>query len=139
MKKQTGLLGRWEIISESPLVICDVAHNEAGLKAVFEQVHSIPHKKLRIVYGMVKDKDIEKALALLPKEAEYYFTQPQLPRALDYQSLFDLSIERDLKGQAFPDIAMACKQALAGTSEDDIVLVAGSIFVVAEALEYFGK
>ena len=138
VKKQTGLLGRWEVISESPLIICDVAHNEAGLRAVFEQINSIPHDKLHFVYGMVKDKDVEKALSLLPKDAVFYFTQPQLPRALEYKTLHELASQKGLNGNSYPTIAEACAAAQSAQGQNDILLVAGSIFVVAEALEYFG-
>jgi dihydrofolate synthase / folylpolyglutamate synthase len=136
VKLETGLLGRWEIIKLDPLTICDVAHNEAGLKAVFEQINSIPHKNLRIIYGMVKDKDIEKALNLLPNSATYYFSQPKLPRALDADSLYIAAQEKGLKGQKFESIKQAYKQAQNDADADDIVLVAGSIFVVAEVLAF---
>ena len=138
VKKQTGLLGRWEVISESPLIICDVAHNEAGLRAVFDQINSIPHDKLHFVYGMVKDKDVEKALSLLPKDAIFYFSQPQLPRALEYETLYELARQKGLKGSSYPTIAEACAAAQPAQGQNDILLVAGSIFVVAEALEHFG-
>jgi dihydrofolate synthase/folylpolyglutamate synthase len=137
VKKQTGFLGRWEIISNNPLVICDVAHNEAGLRSVFEQIKTIPHDKLRLVYGMVKDKDIEKALSLLPSNAIFYFTQPDIPRALDVVVLAEKASENGLKGKHFSKISEACKVAIAEAKAEDIVLVAGSIFVVAEALAYF--
>ena len=81
----TDFMGRWQILQNSPLLVSDIAHNEAGLKVVFEQAKSLNYKKLLIVFGMVKDKDISKAIALLPKEAEYYFCQPALPRALDVE------------------------------------------------------
>jgi dihydrofolate synthase/folylpolyglutamate synthase len=137
VKKNTGFLGRWEIIRQNPLIICDVAHNEAGLKAIFDQLKSIPHAHLHFVYGMVKDKDIEKALQLLPREATYYFTQPQLPRALDYLSLHEYATNKGLQGNAYPNIAEACAAALVRQKPDNILLISGSIFVVAEALEYF--
>lgn len=136
VKLETGLLGRWEIIKLDPLTICDVAHNEAGLKAVFEQINSIPHKNLRIIYGMVKDKDINKALGLLPPSANYYFSQPDLPRALDVNSLFVAAEEKGLKGRKFESIKIAYEQAQKDAHADDIVLVAGSIFVVAEVLAF---
>jgi dihydrofolate synthase/folylpolyglutamate synthase len=130
----TGLRGRWEVLQEKPLIVCDVAHNEAGLKAVFSQVATIPHDKLRIVYGMVKDKDINKALSLLPKNALYYFCKPDIPRGLDVDQLLEYTAQQNLKGSGYASVAEAFQQAKHESEANDIVLVAGSIFVVAEVL-----
>jgi len=135
VKSNTGLRGRWEILKANPLVICDVAHNEAGLTAVFDQVNSMPHQKLHIVFGMVKDKDINKAISLLPKEAIYYFSQPNLPRALDVQDLFDHAVKSGLYGSTYSTVPEAYKAALSKAKSNDIVLIVGSIFVAAEILE----
>lgn len=138
VKSQTGLLGRWEVVSDKPQTICDVAHNEAGLKIVFEQIKSLKYNKLRIVYGMVKDKDIEKALNLLPKNAVYYLSQPQLPRALDVKTLSMFALNIGLVNNQYDKISQACFAAQSDAEENDLILIVGSIFVVAEALEYFG-
>ncbi len=134
VKENTGLMGRWEILGNKPLVVCDVAHNEAGLEIVFDQASTIPHKKLRIVYGMVKDKDIAKAIAILPRNAIYYFTQPDLPRALDVNELFTLAKDAGLKGATFNSVKEAYSQATTEANADDMVLIVGSIFVAAEVL-----
>jgi len=134
VKSNTGLRGRWEILKTNPLVICDVAHNEAGLTAVFEQVNSTPHQRLHIVFGMVKDKDINKAISLLPKEAIYYFSQPNLPRALDVQELYDHAVKSGLFGSTYSTVPEAYKAALSKAKSNDIVLIVGSIFVAAEIL-----
>lgn len=131
----TGLRGRWEVLKTSPLVICDVAHNEAGLKAVFEQVLSIPHEKLHIVYGMVKDKDLTKALSRLPTKAEYYFCRPDIPRALDVNELYENAVIAGLNGSPCPSVEAAFDSALNHARDNDIVLVTGSFFVVSEILE----
>jgi dihydrofolate synthase / folylpolyglutamate synthase len=134
VKSNTGLRGRWEILNEKPLAICDVAHNEAGLKAVFEQVNSIPHEKLHIVYGMVKDKDIFKALSRLPKNAVYYFCRPDIPRGLDENELSIQAMQSGLNGTSYPSVIQAYHEALTSAHKNDIVLVVGSIFIVAEVL-----
>jgi dihydrofolate synthase/folylpolyglutamate synthase len=134
VKINTGLRGRWEILGENPLIICDVAHNEAGLKSVFAQVASMPHENLHIVYGMVKDKDITKALSLLPKDATYYFTQPDLPRALEVNELYNEATKMGLHGSVNKTVAMAYDAAVAKAASNDIVIIVGSIFVAAEVL-----
>jgi dihydrofolate synthase/folylpolyglutamate synthase len=134
VKKLTGLRGRWEILGTKPLIICDVAHNEAGLKAVFSQVDSIPHERLHLVYGMVKDKDISKALLRLPEKAVYYFCRPDIPRGLEVEELQEMAAERGLRGQPYQSVAEAFRAACKAAHEKDIVLVAGSIFVAAEVL-----
>jgi dihydrofolate synthase / folylpolyglutamate synthase len=138
VKKNTGLLGRWEILHDKPLVVCDVAHNEAGLKAVFEQINSIPHEKLHIVYGMVNDKDIPKAVSRLLKNAQYYFCRPDIPRGLDVKELNEEAKKAGLIGTPFLSVKDAYNAAIAKASLNDIVLVVGSIFVTAELLSTIG-
>ena len=91
----TGLRGRWEVLSHSPLTICDTGHNGHGIRYVAEQLSSLiasspnslsPHR-LHIILGMVNDKDIDTVLGLLPTEAVYYFTQPATSRALPAEEL----------------------------------------------------
>ncbi|MDQ3072041.1 MAG: bifunctional folylpolyglutamate synthase/dihydrofolate synthase [Bacteroidota bacterium] len=134
VRENTALMGRWQIIDKNPLTICDVAHNEAGLKAVFAQVNSLEYDKLRIVYGMVRDKDIAKALSLLPVHAHYYFCAPDIPRALHVEELSANAARAGLRGDGYSHVETAYKAALADSSKRDIVLIVGSIFVVAEVL-----
>jgi dihydrofolate synthase/folylpolyglutamate synthase len=88
-KRQTGLHGRWELIHDHPAVILDVAHNPDGIRQLLRQLELIEPKHLHIVIGLVKDKEIDQVLALLPKYAQYYFTQAQIPRALPAEQLFE--------------------------------------------------
>jgi dihydrofolate synthase / folylpolyglutamate synthase len=131
----TGLRGRWEVLKNDPLVVCDVGHNEAGLKSVFEQAMSIPHQNLHIVFGMVKDKDLEKAVSRLPKNAIYYFCQPDIPRALDVHELFMQASKSGLNGNLYPSVKEAYATAISQAERQDIVLITGSFFVVAEILD----
>jgi dihydrofolate synthase/folylpolyglutamate synthase len=132
VKKTTGLHGRWEQIHQHPAVIIDVAHNEAGVKQLKEQLELTDYHALHIVLGMVKDKDIEKVLRLLPHNAQYYFTQASIPRALEAEELQQQATTVGLKGKAYPDVNTALKQALSVAKTDDLILVCGSVFLVAE-------
>jgi len=132
VKKLTGLHGRWEIIQEEPAVILEVAHNRDGIEQMLWHLDKIYFNKLHLIIGMVKDKDVEKALEVLPKQAEYYFTQAQIPRALDAQSLQDKAAKFSLKGDRFADANTALEQALNKASKNDLIIVCGSIFLVAE-------
>ncbi len=132
VKKTTGLHGRWEQIHQHPSVIMDVAHNEAGIKQLTEQLELTDYHALHIVLGMVKDKEIEKVLRLLPHNAQYYFTQASIPRALEAEELRQQASSAGLKGKAYPDVNTALKQALSIAKTDDLILVCGSVFLVAE-------
>ncbi|MET0392381.1 MAG: folylpolyglutamate synthase/dihydrofolate synthase family protein [Chitinophagaceae bacterium] len=132
VKKLTGLHGRWELIHRHPDVVLEVAHNEDGIRQMLEQVEVTDHHELHIVLGMVKDKDIEKVLRLLPVNAQYYFTQAGIPRALAAADLQRQALAMGLKGQPWPDVNTALKEAKAKAGARDLVLVCGSIFLVAE-------
>jgi len=130
----TGLAGRWQTIGVNPRIICDTAHNEAGLKAVVEQLKQTAYKKLHFVIGMVNDKDIAGVLALLPREAVYYFTKAALPRALSEHQLMQMATYFGLNGAAYEDVASALSEAKMYADKDDLIFVGGSTFVVAEVL-----
>lgn len=132
VSKNTGLAGRWQVLGEKPLLIADVAHNEDGLTSVMKKIRTIPHKKLRIVLGMVEDKDIGKALLLMPKDAQYYFTNASIPRALPSIKLKEIAMTFDLQGSSFSNVQEAYETAKKEAESEDIVLVTGSVFVVAE-------
>jgi dihydrofolate synthase/folylpolyglutamate synthase len=132
IKKLTGLHGRWEVIQEKPLLVLDVAHNEDGIKQIVRQIELIAAQEIHIVIGMVKDKEIDRVLDLLPKNAHYYFTKAPIPRALDENILMQEANKRKLIGNCFPLINDAVQNALYHAKEDDLVLVCGSVFVVGE-------
>lgn len=131
-KKLTGLHGRWDIIHQHPTVILDVAHNEAGMQQVIEQLELTDYHELHVILGMVKDKAIDKVLALLPSSAHYYFTQAAIPRALDAEELQQQAAGQGLKGKPYTDVNTALKEALSNAKENDLVLICGSVFLVAE-------
>jgi dihydrofolate synthase/folylpolyglutamate synthase len=128
----TNLKGRWQIVSHKPTVVCDTAHNSSGVEEVMKQLTATPHKRLHIVWGMVKDKEIDKILPLLPKDALYYFCQAKIPRALNAEVLKSEAEVYGLKGVVIPDVNEAKRAAQTQASEPDVVFVGGSTFVVAE-------
>ncbi len=132
VKKTTGLQGRWELIGTQPDTYIDVAHNEAGIEQLLNQVELIPHRQLRMVMGMVNDKDISRVLDLLPEQAIYYFTQAHIPRALPATDLKEKAAARNLKGEVYENVAAAIASAKAHANTDDLIVVCGSIFLIAE-------
>lgn len=131
-KKLTGLHGRWEIIREHPTIVLDVGHNDDGIKQIVQQIELTAHHELHIIIGMVKDKEIDKVLSLLPRSAIYYFTQAQIPRALPAAILKSKAKAQNLNGDAFADVNTAIKAARSKAHIDDLIVVCGSVFLVGE-------
>lgn len=132
VKSLTGLMGRWQTLSNKPLIICDTGHNEDGIKEVLKNIELSTFKKLHMVVGMVKDKDISKILGLLPKDAQYYFCQPDIPRAKSAVELHTEAMEFNLNGNYFESVQQALNAAKGNAAEDDLIFIGGSTFVVAE-------
>jgi dihydrofolate synthase/folylpolyglutamate synthase len=132
IKNTTGLMGRWEIIQSSPNIVLDVAHNEHGITALLEQLATTTYQQLHIVTGMVKDKDVDAVLSMLPKNANYYFTQSHIPRALAAQELVLKATAAGLIGEAYEDVNAALVQAKQNSQTNDLILVIGSVYLVAE-------
>lgn len=130
----TAFIGRWMVMNKKPLVIFDSAHNEAGLRMVKAELKKLSYNRLHFVYGTVNDKDYTKILKLLPKQAVYYFCKANIPRGLNAQELQATAQSLKLKGETYVSVKQAYKAALANAAKNDLVLVAGSIFVVAEVL-----
>ena len=128
----TGLRGRWEVVGRDPMVVIDVGHNEDGIRQVVEQIGMTPHRNLHIVIGMVRDKEVDKVLKLLPGEARYYFTRASVPRALDASVLAEKAAAMGLKGDTFTEVNPAVSAAMSRAGEHDLVIVCGSIFVAGE-------
>jgi len=130
----TGLMGRWQKLSENPLIYCDTGHNVDGIKYVVEQLRHIPHNNLHMVIGVVADKNIDGMLALLPKNATYYFTQVAIPRALNHEELKKRAAEHQLYGHSYSTVALALAAAKEASNPNDLIFVGGSTFVVAEVV-----
>lgn len=130
----TGLMGRWQILKERPLVVCDTAHNKEGLSWVLQQIKKQQYRQLHIVLGFVSDKDVKGVLVMFPKEAKYYFVRPNIPRGMGVEQLAALALEQGLKGQTYKTVKKGLKAALATAEMEDMVYVGGSTFVVAEVV-----
>lgn len=128
------LLGRWQVLSESPLSICDSGHNGHGLQYTINALEELNKEQVHFVFGSVKDKDLSKVFPLLPKNAIYYFCKADIPRGLDAATLQQLAKEQGLNGRAYPSVRAAFEMAQAQAGADDCVFVGGSIFVVGEVL-----
>jgi dihydrofolate synthase/folylpolyglutamate synthase len=134
VKKLTGLMGRWQVLGEKPLIICDTGHNKEGVLQVLENIKLTPYRQLHFVLGMVNDKDISGVLNLLPKNAYYYFCKPNIPRGLESDELMKQAIGIGLNGEDCKDVESAVKTAKSNASKDDLIFIGGSTFVVADAL-----
>jgi dihydrofolate synthase/folylpolyglutamate synthase len=133
--KLTGIQGRWQTLSEKPLIIADTGHNEDGIKEVLDNFGRYKYKHLHFILGVVNDKDIGKILSMLPKDAIYYFTKASVPRALEETELKVQAEQHKLKGELFPDVKAAVEAAKKKAKKDDLIFVGGSTFVVADALK----
>ncbi|RZK44266.1 MAG: bifunctional folylpolyglutamate synthase/dihydrofolate synthase [Pedobacter sp.] len=133
-KKLTGLNGRWQILGRKPLIICDTGHNESGITEVVKNIRSTTYKNLHFVIGMVKDKDINNVLKLLPKDAFYYYCAPDLERALAVEDLSRQAKEAGLNGTPFSNVKEALDAAKQAANTDDLIFIGGSTFVVAEII-----
>ncbi|MBP9195350.1 MAG: bifunctional folylpolyglutamate synthase/dihydrofolate synthase [Saprospiraceae bacterium] len=133
-EQKVRYMGRWQVISRNPLVVADSAHNEGGLKYVFEKINSLPHQRLHIVTGMVNDKKTELVLHLYPKTAIYYFAKARIPRGKPAEMLRDEAAKEGLMGKAYTSTKKALAAALKKANREDIILITGSIFTVAEVL-----
>lgn len=134
VKKLTGLRGRWEVMSENPLLVMDVGHNEAGIKEIMQQLRHTKYQQLHIVTGFVKDKAVDAVLPLFPATATYYFTKAQIPRALDEHLLAEMAAANGLKGHTYASVQEALQAAKQHAHKDDMILVCGSFFIVSEAM-----
>ena len=131
-KKITGLLGRWQILQEKPLIVLDVAHNKDGVLQIIQQLECLQYNKLYCIFGMVKDKDHDAVLSLLPKTATYIFTQAHIDRALPYKLLQEKAHSFNLIGEGCNDVNIAIQNAKQLAQEDDLILIFGSVFLIGE-------
>ncbi|KAA6336072.1 Bifunctional protein FolC [termite gut metagenome] len=137
VSKLTGLVGRWQRLQEHPTLVCDTGHNVAGITCVVNQLKKENFNKLHVVIGMVNDKDISGILALLPKDAVYYFSKANIARALPEDQLMRLAHSAGLKGNCYPNVIIAVKSAQEKSFPDDFIFVGGSTFVVGDLLSSY--
>ncbi|MBK9402499.1 MAG: bifunctional folylpolyglutamate synthase/dihydrofolate synthase [Bacteroidetes bacterium] len=134
VKGNTGLKGRWQILSRQPLIICDTGHNEDGWKEVLEMIESLSFHRLHFVLGVVEDKDLSKMLHQLPVDATYYFCKADIPRGLNAELLREMAERYGLKGLSYSSVNAALNAAKSEASNKDLIFVGGSTFTVAEVV-----
>ena len=134
VKENTGLRGRWDQLSVQPTVICDTGHNKAGVEEVLGMIAKTPHRNLHLVWGMVSDKDVSGILKMLPQTANYYFCKARIPRAMDTAELQQKANEFGLQGKKYQSVKTALSAAKKAAAVDDLIVVGGSTFVVAEVV-----
>ena len=132
--RNTGLKGRWTVLSEFPLIVADTAHNKDGLSVVMKQVQEQKFKKLYMVFGVVNDKDLESIIPLLPKSAEYFVAKPDVPRGLDAAVLKTKLEKQGFIVKTFESIPLALIHAKQVALPEDMIYIGGSTFVVAEVV-----
>ena len=136
VKTITGLQGRWEILQNHPIIIADVAHNKDGMQQVITHLYTAyRNAKLHFILGFVKEKNISKILKLLPDDAKYYFSNAQIPRALPYTELKAAGNAAGLAGEGFDDVNEALNAARAAAGKDDVIMICGSFYLIAEINE----
>jgi dihydrofolate synthase/folylpolyglutamate synthase len=128
----TGLKGRWQMLSKSPLTICDTGHNEHGLKSVLQQISNLPVKQKYFILGFVKDKNIEEILELFPKEGIYFFCQADNPRVMPSENLVKIAESHGIQGYSILNVNKALEYVTNLANIDDFIYVGGSTYVVAE-------
>ncbi len=134
VKKNTGFLGRWQVLETSPLILCDTAHNAEGVKTNMEQLEKMDYYHIHFVLGFVNDKNLEGVLSLFPKDAHFYFTKANIPRALDENNLKQQAAKAGLNGHAYPTSEEALNAAKKAANPNDMIYVGGSTFVVSEVI-----
>ncbi len=131
----TGLMGRWQIVNQSPVVVCDTGHNVGGWQYLNRQLAAVQCRQMHIVFGMVDDKDIDKVLDLLPKHANFYFTKAQTKRAISEKVVQEKAKAHGISGNVYPTVNEAYKTAFSSASANDFIFVGGSSYIVGEFLK----
>jgi dihydrofolate synthase/folylpolyglutamate synthase len=131
----TGLQGRWQVVGYNPRIVCDTAHNAEGFKLVISQIGDTPCRKLHIIIGFVKEKNLDDFLDIFPRNAVYYFTKPDIPRGLNENITMERAGRYGLKGKAYGSVMKAFNAARSSAAADDMIFIGGSTYVVAEFLK----
>jgi len=137
--KSTGLQGRWQEISDNPLVVCDTAHNFSGIENIIDQIRNTPYCLLHMVLGFVADKDIHSIAGILPKSARYYLSEPNIPRAKKIMELKTVFEEFKLQYETFSSVPEAYQAAKKQATESDFIYIGGSTFIVADFLQWLNS
>ncbi|MGQ1946206.1 bifunctional folylpolyglutamate synthase/dihydrofolate synthase [Geofilum sp. OHC36d9] len=130
----TGLMGRWQVLEHHPQVVCDTGHNEDGIRQVVAQLKECTYEQLHVVIGMAGDKEVDEVMALMPKDAVYYFTRADIPRSMPADKLMQIGHRHGLRGDMFHSVKEAVAAAKKNASVNDLIFIGGSNFVVAEVV-----
>ena len=134
IKRNTGLIGRFQILNDSPMVICDVGHNLEAFQEIIANLNSLRFNNLKLVLGFVKGKDFEKIIDILPKNAQYFFCKPDIKRGLSLESLASYGSASKLKYSLHANVLDAYNSALLNSNDQDLIFIGGSNFTVSEIL-----
>lgn len=134
IRSLTRFIGRWQLIGNQPAILCDSAHNEAGLRTILERIQTLPFRQIHFVLGFVNDKAVEPVLALFPHSANYYFAKANIPRGMEAAILREKAAMQGLSGKAYVSVKNALRAAKRAAHPEDLIVVTGSIFVVAEVI-----
>ena len=134
VKINTGLKGRWEVLSTKPKIVCDTGHNIDGINQIVNHLKKINYNKLHFVFGTVNDKKLDSILNTLPKDGVYYFCKAKIDRALDANKLKSLCESKNVFGESYSSVTAALNAAKKNSENEDLILIGGSTFVVAEVL-----
>lgn len=137
IKNNTAILGRWQIISEKPRIICDSGHNYNGIFEISQQLKNEKYNELHFIIGTVNDKNLTKILRHLPKKAKYYYTKAKVERALNEKKLYEQAQKHNLNGKTYNYVENALKDAIKNCKNNDLIFIGGSTFIVADALKFF--
>lgn len=130
----TGLEGRWQKLQSHPTMVCDTGHNVGGIQYIVQQLRMQHYRTLRIVFGMVNDKDIHTVLTMLPRDAVYYFTRAEVQRAIPEDELQTLAMKAGLQGNTYPNVSAAVEAAQKESLPEDFIYVGGSSYIVSDLL-----
>ncbi len=135
----TGLMGRWQLLQQSPTVICDTGHNVAGIKLILQQIKLLApkYRRVHLILGFANDKDVSSILKLLPLEYHYYMTQASVSRAISAKELYETARSLNLNVDMFPSVESSVDAVLSKVDAEDFVFIGGSNFVVADLLSYW--
>jgi len=130
----TGLMGRWQLLGKNPTIVCDTGHNVGGWEYLSRQLKAQHCKEMRIVFGMVDDKDIDSVMHILPRNAVYYWTKAKTKRAINETTIMLKGVSNGLSGTCCPDVRSAYIQAVNDADKEDFIFIGGSSYIVADLL-----
>ena len=134
-QNKTNFMGRWQVLNKSPKVVLDVCHNFEGFKTIIKQTKIENFKKLIFVMGFVKGRDIRQIFSILPPEAYYFISQPNIERAYPIEKIRSKLQSFNLKIVYSETLNDGYFKALNLSSKDDLIVLTGSNFIAQELID----